>query len=329
VLDELIGRLVLKVLQPAGVELSLAAVADLQQEQQRLDRHWRQRLERARHEADRAARQYHAAEPENRLVARELEKRWEQTLLDQRAAEEAYDRFLHEQPAELSPADRAAVRALSGEIPALWHSPATTPAERQQIVRHLIEQVTLSAPPEQEIADVAIRWAGGFVSHHQLIRPVARYEQLRDYERLAQRISELRRSGHTSARIAELLNGEHWRPPKRRSTFNAGMVRAIFYRRNRASPRPVAYALKPGEWWFGDLAHALQLPHPTLYNWMRRGWISARRLDIGQGRWIVRADEQELDRLRRLRACPRSWHNRPQAADLTRPRPWPDDLSKV
>jgi hypothetical protein len=329
VLDELIERLVLRVLEPASVALSLSVGADLQAEQRRLDRHWRQRLERAGYDSDRAARQYHATEPENRLVARELEKRWEQTLLDQRVVEEAYARFQREQPPQLSEADDAAVRALSADIPALWHSPLTTAAERQQIVRHLIEQVVLIAPPEQEIADVAVHWAGGFVSHHQLVRPVARYEQLRDYDRLAQRITELRQSKHTSAQIAVMLNAENWRPPKRRATFNAGMVRSIFYRRNRAAARPPPYDLKPGEWWFGDLAHALQLPHPTLYSWMRRGWVNARQLVISQGRWILWADDEELDRLRRLRACPKSWHNQPQAADLTQPKPWPNGSSKV
>jgi hypothetical protein len=329
VLDELIARLVLEVLEPASLDLSLTAGADLQAEQRRLDQHWRQRLERARYDSDRAARQYHATEPENRLVARELEKRWEQLLAQQREVEEAYARFLREQPPQLSEADQAAVRALSTDIPALWHSPQTTAAERQQIVRHLIERVVLAAPPEQEIADVAVHWAGGFVSHHQLVRPVARYEQLRDYDRLAQRITELRQQKHTSAQIADVLNAEKWRPPKRRATFNAGMVRSIFYRRNRATARPVAYDLKPGEWWFADLAHALQLPHPTLYTWMRRGWVNAKRLDIGQGRWILWADDEELDRLRRLRTCPKSWHNQPQAADLTRPRPWPNDSSKL
>lgn len=329
VLDELIERQVLKVLEPASLELSLAAGADLQAEQQRLDQHWRQRLERARYDSDRAARQYHATEPENRLVARELENRWEQSLAQLREAEEAYARFGRDQPPRLSEADQAAVRALSADVPALWHSPQTTAAERQQIVRHLIERVVLTAPPRQEVADVAVHWAGGFVSHHQLVRPVARYEQLRDYEQLAQRILELRQQKRTSAQIAATLNAEHWRPPKRRATFNAGMVRSIFCRRNRATARPVAYDLKPGEWRFGDLAHALQLPHPTLYTWMRRGWVNAKRLQIGQGRWILWADEQEVDRLRRLRACPKSWHNQPQAADLTRPKPWPNDSSKV
>jgi hypothetical protein len=221
------------------------------------------------------------------------------------------------------------LRGLAQDIPSLWHSAATAAADRKTIVRHLIDKVVLTAPAHCELADASVHWAGGFVSHHELTRPVARYEQLRDYERLSRRIVELRRQKLTSKRIAEQLNAEGFRPPKRRATFNAGMVRSIFYRRNRATTRPAPYDLKTGEWWFGDLAHTLQLPHPTLYSWMRRGWINAKRLDIGQGRWILWADEEELERLRRLRNCPKSWHCQPQAADLKCPKPWPSNLSKL
>ena len=80
-LDELVAGQVLSALEPAALELSLRAVADAERERGRSAHQWEQRLERARHDAERAARQYHAAEPENRLVARELERRWEQALL--------------------------------------------------------------------------------------------------------------------------------------------------------------------------------------------------------------------------------------------------------
>ena len=323
-LDEMVARLVLSVLEPAALELSLAAAQDLERERQRLDEHWGQRLERSRYESDRAARQYHAVEPENRLVARELEKRWEQSLAGQRQAQEAYDRFLGERPVALSDADRAALRRLGDDIPALWQSPFTTAAERQQIARYLIERVVVTAPSDSEVADVAVHWAGGYVSRRHLLRPVARYEQLRDYQPLSRRILELRELGRTSAQIAAQLNTEGWHPPKRRATFNAGMVRQVLCRRGEAPTRPVAHALGPDEYWLNDLARMLALPHPTLYNWMRRGWVIATKLPPGHpaaGRWVFWADARELDRLRRLRACPRSWHCRPQAADLTRPHP--------
>jgi hypothetical protein len=323
VLDELAQRLVLRVLGPASLELSLAAAADLKQEQERLDRHWRLDLERARYECERAARQHRAVEPENRLVARELEKRWEQALLEQRRVEEEYDRYRHGRPAALDEAGSAMVRSLAQDIPALWESPQTTPADRQQVVRHLIQKVVVTVPGDQEVAEAEVHWAGGFVSHHQVIRPVARYEQLRDFEPLCQRVLELRRENHTLAQIAQALNAEGWRPPKRRATFNASMVHALLHRRGQAPTRPTNHRLAPGEWWFADLARELELPQPTLYSWMRRGWVNARRLVSERGRWVLWADGEELDRLRRLRTCPRSWHNQPQAAALTTPKPWP------
>jgi hypothetical protein len=324
VIDERVGRLVLAALGPAALELSLAAAADLEAERRRLDAHWRQRLERARYEADRAARQYHAAEPENRLVARELERRWEQALAERRGVEEEHDRFLRARPAPPGEEEIRALRGLAEDVPALWHSPHATPADRQEVVRHLVERVVVTAPPDSEVAEVAVHWAGGYVSRHEVVRPVARYEQMRDYPRLLGRVAELRGQGLTSAQVAGRLNEEGFRPPKRRDTFNAGMVRTLCYRRGEAATRPAEYDLQPGEWWFTDLARELRLPQPTLYSWIRRGWVDARRVPTpGLARWVLWADADELQRLRTLRDCPRSWHCRPQAADLTKPKPRP------
>jgi hypothetical protein len=74
------------------LELSRSAGEDIQRERRRLARHWEQRLERAQYQSERAARQYHAVAPENRLVARELERRWEEALRVQRRVEEDRDR---------------------------------------------------------------------------------------------------------------------------------------------------------------------------------------------------------------------------------------------
>jgi len=100
----------------------------------------------------------------------------------------------------------------------------------------------------------------------------------------------------------------------------------LLSRQGRSGPRPrlmESHGLAKDEWWFTDLARHLQLPNPTLYSWVRRGWVHARQLPVAGGRWIIWADADELDRLRRLHRCPRSWMNRPQAAELTRPKPRP------
>ena len=325
VLDELIAQQLLRVLEPAALELSLRAAEDSQQERDRLHQHWRQRLERAGYETDRAARQYHAVEPENRLVARQLERRWEESLREQRELQEAYDRFVREQPTELTAAEQEAIRALASDIPALWKAASTTAADRKALVRHLVERVVVTVQGESELVDVSVEWVGGYASQHQLIRPVARYEQLHHYQELLARAVKLRDEGRTTAEIAVQLNGEGWRPPKRRATFNGPMVRALLSRRALPSPRPratdAADLLRPHEWWFPDLAGRLDMPHPTLYSWLRRGWVHARQLPGAQGRWILWADEEELDRLKRLRTCPHTWCEQPLFHQLITPKP--------
>lgn len=323
-LDELVAGQVLRALEPAALELSLRAVADAERERSRLARHWEQRRERARHDAERAARQYHAAEPEHRLVARELERRWEQALVVQRQVEDEYDRFRHGRPAELTISDVKMIESLAGDIPALWRAATTTVPDRQEVVRHLVERVVVAVQGETEWVDVTIHWAGGFVSRHEVRRPVRRVEQLRDYAGLMRRVAELHDAGRTSRQIAEALNREGFRPPKRRATYNAAMVQQLLARRGRSGPRPVALSgddpRGADEWWLGDLSRELGMPLPTVHGWIRRGWIRGRKLPGVGGRWILWADAEELDRLRRLRAYRRTWPDETYPAELTTPR---------
>jgi DNA invertase Pin-like site-specific DNA recombinase len=327
VLDAFVSERVLRVLEPASLEMSLTAAGQIEQERKRLDRHWQQRLERAQYAVDRAGRQYHAVEPENRLVARELERQWEQQLSALQQLQEEYTRFRVQEPSVLTEADRQMIRALSSSIRTLWHASDTSPGERKTILRHLLERVTVTAPADTQRMEVTLQWAGGFVSEHQLLRPVARYEQLDNYEALVTRIVELHNQNQTCGDIAEQLNQEDYRPPKRRATFNAAMVQQLLSRQLRAGPRARALGASPpadDEWWISHLSRHLQIPKPTLHVWVYRGWVHARKLPRRQGSWIVWADAEELDRLRRLHHCPRTWWNQPQEPELTRPKPRPE-----
>jgi hypothetical protein len=147
---------------------------------------------------------------------------------------------------------------------------------------------------------------------------------MRDYEGLLGCILELREQGRSARQIAEQLNREGWRPPRRRATFNAGMIRKLISRSvlgGKATGVTEASAqLESGEWWFGALARRLDMPPATLYCWLRRGWVQARQLPGVCGRWIVWADEDELDRLRRLRARSRTWSEDRPSEDLTTPK---------
>jgi hypothetical protein len=102
-------------------------------ERDQLHQHWRQRLERAQYESQRAER-YQGVEPENRLVARTLEQRWDESLRQERQLREEYDRFVVEMPASLSEADVELTRRASQNISALWRAVETTPQDRKAIV---------------------------------------------------------------------------------------------------------------------------------------------------------------------------------------------------
>jgi DNA invertase Pin-like site-specific DNA recombinase len=323
-LDELVAAQVLAALEPAALELSLAAAEDVQQERERLHHNWQQQVERASYQAERARRQYDAVEPENRLVVRELERRWEEVLKEQRRLEEDYARFCQSQPTGLSAAEREQIRALAQDLPALWQAPGTTAADRQRIVRLLVEEVIVTVRGESEWVDVTIRWAGGFTSQHELIRPVQRYRQLADYGRLLKRIDELRKQGRTLAEVAEQLNREGFRPPKRSPSFTKGILAGLLAKRGRSGPRPRIVAdlglLGEHDWLVSDLARKLEMPPATLHRWVRVGWVHARKLSTPGGHWVIWADADELDRMTRLRTCPRGWSDEPVLAQLTTPK---------
>jgi hypothetical protein len=323
-LDALVSEQVLVALEPASLELSLKAAESIEQERARLHRHWKQKLERVCYDVARAARQYQSVEPENRLVARELESQWEQALIKQRQAEEEYARFERQQPSRLSEGEAESIRSLSADIPALWHASSTSANDQQAIVRHVIDRVTVTVKGESERVDVTIHWAGGFESQHELTRPVARYDQLTDYNRLVARILELKEEEHTSSQIAAVLNQEGFRPPKRRHTYNKAMVRQLLSRNLRSKARSErsddANPLKSDEWFLADLAHELNMPTTTLHNWVHRGWVESRKLNDRRGHWVLWADKDELRRLRQLRITKQGWPDRPYPESLTKPK---------
>ena len=170
VLDELVSALVLGLLEPSSLDLSLSAGEAVERERARQTQHRQQCRERARYEAERAARQYHAVEPENRLVARELERQWEQALLAQRHAEEDYDSFVAAQPPNLTSDEQESIHSLASDLPDLWRAETTTAADRKVIVRHLIDRVVVAAQGESEKIEVRVHWAGGFISNREIER---------------------------------------------------------------------------------------------------------------------------------------------------------------
>jgi len=152
--DQAVGAAFLAVVEPAAVEALLALSDEVDRERAQAERQWQLRLERARYDAARARRQYDACEPENRLVARELETRWNARLRTVAALEAEYQRAQRRGLAPLTDAEKAQLRALVGDVPALWHAAATTAEDRKRLLRCLVREAVLTR-------DTAAKGAGG------------------------------------------------------------------------------------------------------------------------------------------------------------------------
>jgi len=235
--DGLVSEQLLRALEPAALELSLQALQHIHQERERLHRHWQQRLERAAQEVQRAERQYQAVEPENRLVARTLEQHWEASLRTQRALQEEYDRFLQDQPRQLNADEKARIHALASDLPALWHSPQTTAADRKEIVRLLVERVVVHVQADSEQASVDITWRGGLKTHQAFVRAVSHYKSLSDYPRLLARIDQLRHDGLTIAQVAKQLTKDGYQTPRSRKGYTSTSVRKLLSRQRQKEER--------------------------------------------------------------------------------------------
>lgn len=296
--DGAVAELILATLTPSAIEVSLQLAEDLELERLAQHRQWRQRQERAAYETALARRRYEAVDPQNRLVARTLERDWEAALAAEQALQAEHDRALAQQPLPLQAAEKAAIQSLAKDIPALWHASTTSAADRQAIARLVLEQVVVRVERNSEHVELECHWAGRQRTRHEVIRTVQRFEQLSQFDCLLAQIRELREQGGTAATIAEALNAAGWRPPKR-DTFNEPTVRRLLSRYRMSAGRPVwtnQLARQPGcEWTLQEVSERIGIHPHTAYRWVRNGRLKARIATHGDQRiWLVQLAETEL-----------------------------------
>ena len=301
-------ELILAALAPSAIEVSLQLAEDLELERAERARQWVQRLERARYETALARRRYEAVDPQNRLVARTLERDWEAALAAEQTAQAEHERELARQPARLQAAEQESIRHLAEDVPALWHAPTTKAADRQAIVRLVLDRVAVRVERNSERVEVCCDWAGGMQTRHEsrphrpALRAAARVR------RATGPYTATAPEGCSASVIAEQLNAAGWRPPKR-ATFDAAMVQRLMFRYGLSTGRPIwatRVSRKPGtEWTLQELSARLGIHRHTAYHWLRQGRLPARMANRGDQRiWIVQMTEAELQQLKGGRTEP-------------------------
>jgi DNA invertase Pin-like site-specific DNA recombinase len=299
-IDRAVEELFLAAVQPPIIELALAVAQETERQASELDRQWTLRIDRLRYEALLAERRYKAVDPDNRVVARTLEGEWEGRLRELQAAErehlEARERLKLQPTAE----DRARILALARDLPTVWKAPSTTNAERKNLLRMAIREVTLTPVDVPErTTRIQVLWQSGATSELALPRPL---QGRATSEETVEAIRDLFVRGKDDEEIARELNRGGARREKGQ-LWDVASVQRVRYKHGLFPPSPRSRGKRTedqrsdGLYSVRGVAHALDVPHGTVRGWIRSGLLEpAEGGGTGHPLWF-RLDQTTLERL--------------------------------
>jgi len=204
-IDQAVVACFLEAIEPAHLEVALSALDQVEARAKQIDHQWQRQIERAQYEADLARRRYKAVDPDNRLVARSLEREWNEKLAEVEKLEREHALLPQAKALVLTGEQREQIRRLAHDLPAIWHASTTTFRERKQLMRWLIKDVTLSK--RGNVIDAAIRWQTEALTHLAIPRHKKSWEERQTSPQVVDRVRELSPT-QTNAQIAAVLNEE-------------------------------------------------------------------------------------------------------------------------
>jgi excisionase family DNA binding protein len=294
--DAVAGRL-LAALNPHEVALALAAADAVADRHHRIGRAGELAVERTRYEADRAERAFHAVEPENRLVARTLETRWENKLAALADAEQALATAREALP---SLPGRAEIERLAADLPALWQAPTTSNKDRKRLLRTLIADVTLLPETDRAKARIGIRWHTGATDEIAVARTTHPGTAKRSPSPAVAMVTRLGPTTPT-AELAARLNAAGLTTGTG-APFDVKAVQWIRHAYHIPAPNPYA----DGEISVAEAAHRLGCSTGVVYDWIKTGKLAARR---GTGNRLCIPWTEQIESECRCRITESGHHN--------------------
>lgn len=275
-IDHAVVQAFLEVTAPAGVEAARVADEARRREYEARAGSWRLQIEKAEYEAHRAERQFHAAEPENRLVTRELERRWNSTLGELETVRRHAQGALREQPG-FTEEERVRAHALGGELGAVWHATTTTNRDRKRLLRCLIEEVQLTT--EAARYRVRIVWKGGAITD----REVARHPRGTGAVTAGDTIDLVRRLAgeFDDTQIARILNKQGRRSGRGNPFTKARVTSLRAHYRIAAREKPQARDPRNGPFTADEAAAELRVSMHTVHRWLREGILAGAQATPG------------------------------------------------
>jgi excisionase family DNA binding protein len=298
--DRAIAREVLDRVQPLGIEAALAAVKSFGQEQSDKRRQLENALEQARYEAARAHRQYDAVDPGNRLVASDLERRWNEKLLGARTIEDQLAQLNAEPPAALSGLDRERLLALGADLSGAWDSPGVTVETRKKIVRLLISEIVVDVV--DDTINLIIHWQGGDHTRLEVKKNKAGQTRWVTDVDVIELIRALARHLPDTS-IAAILN-RSGKLTGRGNGWTRARVCSLRHQRDIA-PYVAGERAERGESTLNEAAKVLVVSSSTIRRMINTGLLPAEQLCKGAP-WVIKNADLQREDIQREANCRRS-----------------------
>jgi len=287
-------KILLECLSPLGVEAMIEAARAYAEENEAQRRQWEQKVERAHYEVDLARRQYDAVDPANRLVARELESRFEVALKALKSTESEAEKALKVLERPLKADEEHLLRTYAYNLAGLWRAPTTRPQDRKGIVRCLIEAVVVTVLPDESIVKAEVYWKGGETTAFEV--PKGRtggHSYVSDPE-LIELIRLLARE-FSDQQIARILYRKGLRTPKGLS-FAAHNVAGLRNNYNIAKGPRVSVRGKD-VYSAEQAAELLGVNRSTVIRWVEVGLLKGTQLTYGAP-WHIQVTAEDLNKLK-------------------------------
>ncbi len=292
-IDAAVAQLLLAAIAPAQLTIALEAIEHLEAQARAIDHQWHLRIERARYEAERARRRYEAVEPEFRLVARSLERDWNEKLSVLEQLERDYTETAPAASRHVSEAQRQGIVDLVHDLPAVWQAETTTHAERKHVVRLLIKDVMVTKL--EKTVRVDVRWQTQACSTLEVARPTPAYVIRRTAPEVIERIGQLART-HIDIEIATRLNDAGYRGGQG-GAFTASMVKGLRYAYGIKSGCPLGPVACPtgqrgdGRYSAQAAAALLNVTVYTIADWCKSGRLDGVQMAPRGPWWVVLTPE--------------------------------------
>ncbi|MCA1680622.1 MAG: helix-turn-helix domain-containing protein, partial [Actinobacteria bacterium] len=302
---------VFEALQPAGIEATLRALEHAEGEHLARVRSAELELERAQIDAERARRQFDACEPENRLVARTLEREWEQRLTAARAAERDVAEVTATRPNPLTAQEIAWCRRAGADLRKVFDAPTTPDRERKQLLRAILTDVvvTVDRTSEQHAAELRVAWEGGTITDHTVALPrTGSHTRCTDQDTVAlvRQLAER----YPDKQIAAIL-ARQGRRTGAGNPFTAHRVAGLRAHHKIPAAPVRATAHDADMITVAKVASELGVSTATVHRWLREGFITGEQITPGAP-WQIRLTDELRSRVRE--DAPDGWLPLSQAA---------------